>query len=93
MGKIAIEEESDMIVFLEQAKALILALGIHALVPVEAKEYTSVNPLLHFKWKDGEATGRYVSGTFIVYKGSRIRSGSTASCPSGALRLREKYAD
>lgn len=54
---------------------------------------TAVNPLLHFKWKDGEATGRYVSGTFIVYKGSRIRSGSTASCPSGALRLREKYAD
>lgn len=93
-GHITEEKESELLEFIENAKVIMGALGYKVFEPyIEKSKSKNRNPVLNYKYEKLKARGQRTSEGFVVFKGSKISSTLTQSCPENVRRFRIKYAD
>lgn len=94
IGNLSEEKQSEMEDFIDYAKVIVGTLGHKVFIPlVEANTNTDTEVSLFCKRKDSDATGVQTSDGFVVKKGSKISSATTASCPDYTLNRRKQYKD
>lgn len=95
-GNVSEEKECELEDFIDNVRIIMAALGNKSLVPIN--EIASISPtqskieskpLLHITNSKVDATGRQTSDGFIVYKGSKLASSPTPSCPKHLRAKRE----
>ena len=81
------ESECDMPRYMEQIEVLLRGLGLNILEPYQD------NQRLTMKYKDGAGYGFNEGATFMLFKGSRLNSEPTATCPKSARRERQRMME
>ena len=81
------ESECDMPRYMEQIEVLLRGFGLNILEPYQD------NQRLTMKYKDGVGYGFNEGSTFMLFKGSRLNSEPTPTCPKSALRERQRMTE
>lgn len=95
-GNITEEKESELEEFIDYAKIVMGILGHKVFIPLD--EVTDDKPLpstakFFLKKRGAEAIGVLTSEGFVVFKGSKLNSRPTPSCPDWLKKLREEYSN
>ncbi|MDO5742708.1 MAG: GIY-YIG nuclease family protein [Vagococcus sp.] len=97
-GNLTEEKESELEEYIDYAKLVIGALGFSVFEALRPHETASTDydelqtmPILYCSRASVDARGQLTSEGFVVFKGSKIRSDTTPSCPSSVKRYRKKY--
>lgn len=98
-GNLTEEKESEMEEYIEYAKLVVGALGLAVFTPLRRRERESAAesdrdlPVVFCARRGAVAKGQLTSEGFVVFKGSRIASTLTPSCPASVTVHREKYKE
>lgn len=94
IGNLSEEKQSEMEDFIDYAKVIVGTLGHKVFVPlVEVDTNTDTGVSLYCKRGDSDAVGVLTSDGFVVKKGSKISSSTTASCPDYTINRRKQHKD
>lgn len=95
LGHITEEKESELEEFIENSRLLIGTLGYQAFEeltqPNDLSTEETFKNLFYLSERNSSGIGKRTEDGFVVLKGSLLRSSITKSCPSIALKLREKF--
>lgn len=94
-GHLTEELQSELDDYIDYACLVMGSLGHRVLESVVSTNFEADKsvPELHMDYVHGHARGKRTSDGFVVFKGSKINPGETATCPETARRNREKYAE
>lgn len=102
-GNTTEEKESELEEFVDYAMIVMGTLGHKVFIPISRNEASlvadddSVNrasePVLCLNTAKANAKGKRTSDGFVVFKGSKVASAPTKSCPDSIKSLREKTVD
>ena len=87
------EEIRDALDGFIQTSRMIIGYAQHKFLEPLIDPATKDKDLLYLKYNGASGIGKLTSEGFVILKGSTLRSGTTDSCPSSCLSLREKYKD
>ena len=94
-GNITEEKESELEEFIAYAKIIMGILGHKVFIPldelIDEKNKNRI-PGFFLKRRGAEAVGVLTSEGFVVFKGGKLNSKPTPSCPEWIKKLREEYA-
>lgn len=94
-GNITEEKESELEEFIAYAKIIMGILGHKVFIPLDElidEKNKKRMPGFFLKRRGAEAEGVLTSEGFVVFKGSKLNSKPTPSCPEWLKKLREEYA-
>ena len=102
-GNTTEEKESELEEFVDYAMIVMGTLGHKVFIPISRNEASLVaddgsasrdsEPTLCLNTAKASAKGKRTSDGFVVFKGSKVASAPTKSCPDSIKSLREKNAD
>ena len=102
-GNTTEEKESELEEFVDYAMIVMGTLGHKVFIPISLNDVPSVaddgsvnhdsEPILYLSTTKANAKARLTSDGFVVFKGSKVASAPTKSCPDSIKALREKNAD
>ena len=101
-GNTTEEKESELEEFVDYAMIVMGTLGHKVFIPISSNEDSVVaedgaasrdsEPALFLNTAKANAKGKRTSDGFVVFKGSKVASAPTKSCPDSIKSLREKNA-
>ena len=93
-GNITEETESELEEFIDYAKIVMGALGYKVFEPfISFSQESESEPLLYLEYSGSRAVGKRTSDGFVVLKGSTLNPKIKKTCPKGAIKDRNKYAE